>query len=402
MRSAIVLDGGIKSALSVVRSLGEKGIPVSVGCEREIGMALHSKYLTSKFLYPSPYTDKGGFIEVVKAEAIRLGDRPVVYMFSDSTYLALYEYRNELDIYMTFIFPEEKSIEIAFDKSATYSLARVSGVPTITTYTPEYEEEVVRLAPACSFPLVLKSRKSVTWNNGVGTFGTAVFIHDAETLVKTFSVVKNKIGEAPIIQEMLYGEEYGVEMLAHKGKSCGVVTHHRMRSLSPTGGASVLKEILNEGDLRNSLETYTKVLVSKLKWSGPIMVEFKVDSSSFLPYLMEINGRFWGSLPLSVASGVDIPYLYYQYAESGKLPQSISSPREGTTTRHSLGDVRHLGRVLFSRDKMRRYLYPTRSIALRNFFSIPKGAVSDVWSWKDPKPALFEIIDVIQKTFSRK
>jgi predicted ATP-grasp superfamily ATP-dependent carboligase len=397
MKSVIVLDGGIKSALSVVRSLGGKGIPVSVGCERETGMALHSRYATRRFTYPSPLAGQQAFIDTVKNEAIRLGGKPVVYAFSDATVLSLYMYREELSEYMTLVFPEETSVEIAFDKSATYSLARVSGIPTITTYVPEREEEVLHLAPTLTYPAVVKTRRSVTWKDGRGVFGTAVFVHSETDLIQKFKEIREAVGEAPIVQGLIFGEEYGVEMIAHKGKSFGIVTHHRIRSLSPTGGAGVLKEIVDEGDLRNSLETYAKTLVSKLKWSGPVMVEFKVDSDTRIPYLMEINGRFWGSLPLTVASQVDIPYLYYQYAESGKIPQNISSPREGTTTRHFLGDVRHLCKVLFSCDKMRQHLYPTRSIALRNFFSLPQDTMSDVWSWSDPKPALMEVVDLFKK-----
>ena len=403
MESVLILDGQLKSALCVVRSLGHAGVSVFVGAERETGMALHSRYVTGKFVYPSPLKGQQAFVDAVKGEAIRVGGKPIVYAFSDATVLALYSHRTDLCEYMTLVFPEDKSVEIAFDKSATYSLARVSGIPTITTYVPEREEEVLHLAPTLTYPVVMKTRRSVTWRgDGVGIFGTAIFIHSEAELIQKFKEIKESVGESPIVQNIVFGEEYGVEMIAHKGKPFGVVTHHRIRSLSPTGGAAVLKEVLDEGDLRNSLETYAKALVSKLKWSGPIMVEFKVDSDSRVSYLMEINGRFWGSLPLSVASQVDIPHLYYEYAKSGRIPLGVFSSREGTVTRHFLGDVRHLLRVFFSRDKMRTYLYPKRMTALRNFFSIPKGTVSDVWSWKDPKPALFEIIDTIKKTFSRK
>jgi predicted ATP-grasp superfamily ATP-dependent carboligase len=400
--NALILDGNLKSALAVVRSLGERGVSIAVGAERETCMALHSRYATSIFVYPAPLEGQHAFVDAVKNEAIRLGGKPVVYAFSDATVLALYSHRADLCEYMTLIFPEETSVEIAFDKSATYSLARVSGVPTITTYVPEREEEVHHLAPTLSYPVVMKTRRSVTWKDGKGVFGTATFIHSEAELILRFGEIQERVGESPIVQNLVFGEEYGVEMIAHKGKSFGVVTHHRIRSLSPTGGAGVLKEILDEGDLRNSLETYAKTLVSKLKWSGPIMVEFKVDSDSRVPYLMEINGRFWGSLPLSVASQVDIPHLYYEYAQSGKIPQGIFIPREGTATRHFFGDVRHLIRVFFSRDKMRPHLYPKRMTALRNFFSLPPGTISDVWSWSDPKPAFFELIDIFNKFFHPK
>jgi predicted ATP-grasp superfamily ATP-dependent carboligase len=62
-QSAIVLDGGLKSALTIVRSLGAKGITLSVGALYETGMALHSRYVKRAFTYPSPYTETDAFVD---------------------------------------------------------------------------------------------------------------------------------------------------------------------------------------------------------------------------------------------------------------------------------------------------------------------------------------------------
>lgn len=394
---AIILDGQLKSALATVRSLGKKGITVSVGAERATGMALHSIYATHTFVYPSPYTDQSAFIDAVIQETVRIGGKPLVYAFSDATFLSLYTHRTQLSEFVTLEFPDEKAIDIAFDKAATYSLAHVSGIPTITTYTPETVEEMVRLSESLQYPVVIKTRRSVTWNNGGGVFGSASFIQHKESLQKKFTELKEKLGESPLVQEVLYGEEYGVEMLVQKGKVYAQVVHHRLRSLSPTGGASVLKEIVDEGDLRYMLVTYAEKLVQKLAWTGPIMVEFKVDSDSREPKLMEINGRFWGSLPLSIAAGVDMPYLYYRSVCMGGDISSLVTDQAGVVTRHFLGDLRHLLRVLFARDHMRNTLYPRRLSAVYDFFFLPKGTQSDVWLWSDVKPFFFEFIDGIKK-----
>lgn len=338
-----------------------------------------------------------GFILQVKNEAIRLGDKPVVYAFSDATYLALYAQRTELDSCMTLVFPDSKSIEIAFDKAATYSLAKVSGIPTITTYTPETGEEVRRLGTTLTYPAVIKTRRSVTWKNNTGIFGSASFVQDNTELEKKFRELKERLGEAPLIQDFMQGEEYGVEMLAHNGHIHARVVHHRLRSLSPTGGASVLKETLHEGELRSMLESYAEKLVTKLSWTGPIMVEFKVDSDSKRPYLMEINGRFWGSLPLSIIAGVDMPYLYYLLATGQELPKEMVTAYEGVISNHFLGDVKHLLKVLFARDPMRKMLYPGRGQAMRDFCMLPLGTQPDVWSFSDPNPAFFEAIDAFKK-----
>ena len=397
MTPAIVLDGHLKSALSIVRSLGNKNIPVFVGAERTTGMALHSQYATGTFVYPSPYNDQDAFVRSVKAEAVRLGGKPVIYACSDATLLSLYGARESLEAYVTLVFPEERSMEIAFDKAGTYSLARVSSVPTIATHLMETREEVERLGSDLAYPVVVKPRHSVIWKDKKGIFGSARFVHTREELLVAFSSHREKTGEAPLIQPYVEGEEYGVEMLAQEGKPYAMVTHHRLRSLSPTGGASVLKETIENGEVRKQLEENATILAEKLSWTGPIMVEFKIDSDSRETLLMEINGRFWGSLPLSVFSGVDMPYLYYKAVTEHEFPKEIVRGKEGVISNHFLGGVLHLMRVLFARDEMRARSYPKRIHALKDFFRTPKGTHSDVWSLQDPKPALFEVIDILSK-----
>ena len=398
--SAIVLDGHLKSALVCVRSLGRAGILVSVGAERKTAPALHSRYATARFVYPSPYTDREGFVRHVKAEAVRLGGKPVVYALSDATYLALYENRDDLERYMTLVYPEPKSVEIAFDKAATYSLARVSHVPTIPTHVFETRAEVERLSRTFSYPAVVKARHSVTQNAGVGIFGSASFVHTPTELVAKWESLREQLGEAPLIQEFVRGEEYGVEMLVREGEPYAVIIHHRIRSLSPTGGASVVKETVREGAVRQMLEAYALVLVRALSWSGPFMAEFKIDSDSREPKLMEINGRFWGSLPLGVAAGVDVPFLYYKDALGTHTRGELLRAREGIVSRYFLGDCRHLLRVLFARDPMRSILYPKRLQALKDFWNVPKGTVGDVWNRKDWKPSIMEIIDMMKRLWN--
>jgi len=42
------------------------------------------------------------------------------------------------------------------------------------------------------------------------------------------------------------------------------------------------------------------------------MAEFKINPNGGDVKLMEVNGRFWGSLPLAIKAGVDFPYLLYK------------------------------------------------------------------------------------------
>ncbi len=60
-------------------------------------------------------------------------------------------------------------------------------------------------------------------------------------------------------------------------------------------------------------------ILKKLNWHGVAMVEFKKDAKSGEYKLIEINPKFWGSLGLAIASGVDFPYLASKMCMEGDI-----------------------------------------------------------------------------------
>ena len=84
MMDAIVLDGDQRSALAVTRSLGRKGIKVTVGSEKIRSLASCSRYCAQTFLYPSPYEDPAGFVHTLVDHAKRC--RPsILFPMTDVT-----------------------------------------------------------------------------------------------------------------------------------------------------------------------------------------------------------------------------------------------------------------------------------------------------------------------------
>jgi predicted ATP-grasp superfamily ATP-dependent carboligase len=395
---AIVFDGRLKHSLAMVRSLGRKGITVYCGAESKTAMAAFSRYTSRRFLYPSPLSDQAGFIASLKHVVSKCKKPPVIFAGSDATFLTIYNHREELKDLILFPLTNREAIDIAFDKGATFSEARILGVPVIATYLREQASEFDKIAGELNFPMVVKPRSSASWLNGKGFSETAKFVHSQTQLKEVFNDLKNKCGQAPLVQPFLEGEEYGVEVLAKDGEIVALAAHNRLRSMSPTGGASVLKETCDLDDgLINNMTEHARTLVKALSWQGPMMVEFKVDSDTREPKLMELNGRFWGSLPLAIEAGVDFPYLYYELATGQPLPEQVVKAKSGVITRHWLGDVRHLLRVFLAQDPMRSLLYPERVKAIKDFFNVPKGTRSDVFLWRDPLPSLVEYVDLIKK-----
>lgn len=104
-----------------------------------------------------------------------------------------------------------------------------------------------------------------------------------------------------IICEYLHGDEYTVDCLFDKtGRCIGYNTRQRNKQVS---GATVIS--------KNASNDYVKDIVAKLECAGivrgPVNFQFKLDTTG-RPVVFDFNTRFAsGGLPLTVASGFDIP-----------------------------------------------------------------------------------------------
>lgn len=384
--SAIVLDGELKSALAAVRALGRAGVFVSCGSTRGSAMGGFSRFARERFVYPDPKIDQDKFVAHIIKAATLLPEKPVLFCFSDATYLTVFAHRKELAEHCLLLTPHVSAVAMAFDKAATYARARALGIPTIT----EFDQNTVS-----AFPVVVKPKTSVSWASGKGMYGTAEIVFDAANFERAIAAVSAQTHESPIVQEYITGPEYGVECLAHDGEVAKVFVHRRIRSQSPRGGAATVKTVVLDDPAMVAMVTHTRTLIADLEWTGPIMVEWKIDLRSSTPKLMEINGRFWGSLPLPERAGVSFTLGYYVMARGFAAPKP--KPVRVITTQHFLGDVRWLWCVLMEKDPLRGELYPSRIRAIAQFLYTTFTVRGDVFSLTDPLPFLIEYIDVLKR-----
>ncbi len=391
--SVLILDGHLKSALAAVRSLGRAGVTVHSGSDRKWALGSYSTYTKKRFLYPSPKEQKDSFINAIRMEAqtirAQTGEKPVVFCFSDATQNALADSYDVLKDSLMLSMPALEAFMLARNKKETKALAASLGIPTIKTLDTE---------AVSAFPVVVKNQESVVFTKEGAVAGTAQFVFSKEELLERTATLAKTTGQAPLVQEFIEGDEYGVEMVAHMGVPLATFVHKRVRSLSPRGGAAVVKETAQKNQQTEDMVGYAKSLIQKLAWTGPVMVEFKIHKKNEEVLLMEINGRFWGSLPLAVQAGVDFPLIAYKLARgenTGNIQEAFSAPY--VRTRHFLGDLLWVWRVFFARDSMRPYLYPSRLRALWDFKTEIFRSKGDVFSLRDLKPSFVEYLGILSK-----
>jgi predicted ATP-grasp superfamily ATP-dependent carboligase len=94
--------------------------------------------------------------------------------------------------------------------------------------------------------------------------------------------------------------------------------HRRIREYPPTGGASCCAQSFYDPKLMD----YGVRLLDRLNWHGVAMVEFRYDTRDHDYKILEVNPKFWGSLDLALASGVDFPYYVCQMANGESIEYS--------------------------------------------------------------------------------
>src|SRR5262249_5104878 len=113
-----------------------------------------------------------------------------------------------------------------------------------------------------------------------------------------------------------------------------------------------------------------------------------------IPRLMEINGRFWGSLQLALDAGLNFPFLLYQLATGQPVAIAPTGYRVGVKSRWLLGDLDHLLLRLCKSDEALRLPpgYPSRWRCVMDFFRfISKDLNYEIERWNDLGPARYEI-----------
>ncbi len=314
----LVLDGDKVHALDIVRSLGRSGVRVTAGAARPDALAFTSRFAAHRELYPDPAANPAAFIEWLETAIGRIGCELVIPV-TDLTVVPVSTNLTRLRHLCAVATEPFDRLQLVTDKSRTLELARLVGVPCPVTVVVSDERGLDHHAGALTYPVVCKPMASSVWT-GSGYHGLQVFYAlDEEELRRE---VARRLPACPVmLQEYRRGHGVGVEVLARNGEIVQAFQHRRLHELPLTGGGSTYRVSTPVDPL---LHDYSVRLLAAIGWTGVAMVEFKVDGSNGEAVLMEINGRFWGSLPLSSRAGMNFAVDLYEMLVRGTVPAKRS------------------------------------------------------------------------------
>jgi len=376
----IITDAQMRSSLAVIRSLGKKGLKITASEETRFATGFFSKYVKERVVYPSPRKNQEDFIKFLRA-IVSKNSYEMLIPVADATLLPIMKNKDELEEYTIVPYPDYEKFIKAYDKGEVIKLAQKLKIPVPNTYFVQDFEELNILAKEIAYPIILKARFSF------GSRGVRI-ANSGEDLIKKYKELSEKFGDSILLQEYIpKGEEIGVYTLFDfKYQPLAVTVQRRIRSYPVSGGPSTLRETI-KGELAEKAIKIAFTLLEELKWYGIAMVEFRVDPRDNTPKLMEINPRFWGSLQLSILSGVDFPYLLYRLFTDGNV-EPVLGYKEGVQCRWLLpGDILWF---LSSPNKLKN---------LKEFLKFNTNY--DILSLDDPGPTLGFILATLRFLFDK-
>ena len=302
MTRVLVTGAGGAAGVAVIRSLVAAGV--------EVFAADMDGWAAGLYLVPAErrrLVEPGRSPEFVDGilSIVRADDIDVVFSTVDVELEPLAVRRTELSP-AVLAAPALSTLSTCLDKlTLAEACASTARVPTTMTL------DAAGKAADWVFPVIIKPRR------GAGSRGVRL-VADREELEAM------PHDESIIIQANLPGEEYSVDVIAAGGELVAAVPRTRARVDS---GVSIAGQTVRDPELQRQ----AGLVAAAIGLDGVANVQLRRDADG-LPALLEVNPRFPGALPLTIAAGVDLPVLALDLALGRQLPSGIDF-REIATVR---------------------------------------------------------------------
>jgi predicted ATP-grasp superfamily ATP-dependent carboligase len=381
----LVLDGHSAAALAFTRALGRAKHWVAVGANQgNHAPAGSSRYCCLNVSYPVPSENVSAFIQAVLKHA-RENAIDLIIPMTDWTVLPLSRYREQFKGVSDLAVGPHSALEFAADKFRTISLARELGIPVPETSLIQSLDELHHKAGDFDFPVVVKDRFSMRWEEKKAIPGSVSYAYSLNDLRQKVELRLKQAGDV-MVQQFVPGEGIGFSCMAVEEKLYLPFMWLRVRETDPRGsGSSARRSIPMSPQVRE----FSSALVKRVGFQGISMVEFKRPPNGGPPVLMEINARPWGSLQLPISCGIDYPSYLVGWFLEGKLPPSEIEYKQNIMCRRFVSELTHLENTFRGAPPGWPMSYPSFARTLLKILVpwYPGMRYDDFWL-SDPRPGI--------------
>ena len=387
----LVVGDGQATFLSIIRSFGRNGFEVHVANEPTPDLALYSRYITKAHrIAPSPAViqRKADILRIMQQEKFDL-----VIPVGDHNVIPFHLFRSEYEASGRIDLADEHAFRVTDNKILTCQLARSLGIPVPRTELVRNLSDASAVLARLTLPVMLKPASSFSPEN----LEEKRLVRRTDTREQYEQALRGMLLYGPVlVQEYFTGCGVGLELLAYQGAILVSFQHIRIHEEGKQVGSTYRMSQPVDAALRAAAEK----MVAALHFTGVVMFEFRKNPRDTTWVLIEINGRFWGSLPLSLACGVDFPCYLYEMLVGGRreFPQTY---RTGLYCRNTSWDLQWLVNSLVPQDSSyHKKAYPLSRYILEWGNILLLREKNDVFVLDDPVPGMKELTRILRKGVS--
>lgn len=388
MQPTLILGDEPRVVIPVARSLWRKGVPVLAAGLHEEFRPVRSRAVLRSFPLAEGATSArqklDRLCELVSRERVDF-----LIPSNDSALLFVADHYDELRALTTLACPGPAAVRAVLNKTQTMQAAVECGIGIPRSFQFAGLAELLAARDSLRFPLVAKPA-----SKEVDARFKIRYYRNPDALETEYRADPD-FGSKYLLQEYAPGEGVGIEVLMEGGQARLLFAHRRLKEHPSAGGVSVLA--VAEPLIPELVESSVRLL-NHIGWNGVAMVEFRYEKSTRTATLMEINGRFWGSLALAGACGFDFPYAAWQAAH-GIAVQPVAEYPRGVRARWTAGVWLRLRDLFTAKDDGIPRPSPWREIPA-SFAAFLPGTRDMLWSWRDPRPAIQELASVVRRTLA--
>ncbi|MCE0493276.1 arsenate reductase/protein-tyrosine-phosphatase family protein [Vibrio salinus] len=385
-KKVLVLGEDTRSFLSVIRSLGEAGYSVHVVCYDRTSPALRSRYIeTAKFYNYQAFSESEWLDNVISL--IDKYQFDLVIPCDERAIYPLWSVRDNLPEQTQLAIANQEALDTLFDKWETKKVAIACNVPVAKGRLVDISKaNYSDLQSEFGNKFVIKPLQSFEQSN-LSQRQKVIIVNKEDDFARRKNF--NEKESVFLIESFFSGKGEGVSVFSVEGEVCAAFAHKRVAEPNSGGGSSYRKTIEIDNDLFHA----TKSMCRFTKLTGVAMFEFRRNQETGEWILVEVNARFWGSLPLAIFSGVNFPKLYADYLIFRRKPDHPILKYKNVYARSLLADIYEIKREFEIASIQEGRLKASISLVCRllQIFRIfgPDETI-DSFSGKDPIPFLSE------------
>lgn len=298
---------------NILRSLSKYGLKVCVADTSRRNICSMSKYCTSSFIYPDPFTEEISFIECLLDMVEKMHPKMLLPTHDES--IIIMRHREKFPEDLIIPYDSEDKLLMLSNKSMATEIADKANVPIPKVYKS--------INDINKYPIVYKK---VVGNSAKGVF----FPKDKNELLKLIDRYGNN---DVLLEEWVGGCDYSVDCIRWDSFFKSSV-YRALVTKTDGGGTTTQREIVN----MPCLEQYAKSLLDYVDFKGVCGLDFRYDIKTGDCAFIEVNARFTGGLATPIAAGFDIPWIVYKLATVGRYDNDVNL-KLGTRTKWILGDL---------------------------------------------------------------